>query len=350
MNRWILLLALKVFLSLELEAQDSRKMTAHFINVGQGDATLLEFPCGVLLVDAGAQGVQQQQHLLDYLHHFFENRPDLNNTLDLVVVTHAHIDHNLALQQVVKEFTVKRYIDNGLKAGSGRKNQTWLQNNAKKMGIAYGTYSFNEITSQGNREGITDTLIDPFDCDDVDPQITVLSGRFRRKPAGWSDTEYENGNNHSVVLKVNFGTSSFLFTGDLETDGLEKLMETYDASQLDVDVLRVGHHGAANATTTEYLEQVTPEYAVISCGKWNYGRNGGRFNTYSYGHPRVPILDQLQEILPGSRSEAIEVKAATAPKKFVNYAVEKRIYATPWDETIQIEADDQGNYRVTRNH
>ncbi len=59
--------------------------------------------------------------------------------------------------------------------------------------------------------------------------------------------------NHSVVIKVTFGKSSFLFTGDLETAALETLLQTYSSSLLDIDILRVGHHGAANATTSAYL-------------------------------------------------------------------------------------------------
>jgi competence protein ComEC len=332
-------------------AQEPKKMITHFINVGQADATLLEFPCGAILIDAGAQGAQQEQDLVDYLHSFFARRSDLNNTLDLVIITHAHLDHNLALDNVASQFTIKRYIDNGLKVGSGKKNQNWLRDNSEDMGITYGSYTYEKITKNGNTEGLTDTIIDPLICDEVDPEIVLLSGRFSVKPAGWSQSDWaNNGNNHSVVIKVTFGVASFLFTGDLEEDGLETLLSTYDPSMLDVDVLRVGHHGAANATTTEYLEAVTPTYAVISCGKWSFGRNGGLYTTYAYGHPRINILDQLATVIEENRSSSLVVKAATGAKKFINYTVTKRIYATPWDLTIRIEADDEGNYRVTRNH
>jgi beta-lactamase superfamily II metal-dependent hydrolase len=354
MKRLLLQLALLtwsfLFLTAPAATQDQKKMTAHFINVGQADATLLEFPCGAILIDAGAQGPQQEASLIAYLHQFFQRRSDLNNTLDLVIITHAHIDHNLALDNVVNAFTVKRYIDNGLKVGSGKKNQLWLQNNAKALGITYGTYSFEKITSGDNSSGVTDTIIDPLNCAEVDPEIVLLSGRFTHKPAGWSESDYQNGNNHSVVVKVSFGAASFLFTGDLETDGIQKLLTTYDASMLDVDVLRVGHHGAANATTPGYLNAVTPGYAVISCGAWTFGKSGGNFTTYAYGHPRKKILDQLADVIPGDRSSPIIVKAATAAKHFIDYTVRKRIYATPWDASIQISADDEGNYRVTRGH
>src|SRR5688572_10419261 len=125
-------------------AQEQKKMTAHFIDVGQADATLLEFPCGAILIDAGAQGAQQEQNLVNYLHSFFGRRTDLNNTLDLVIITHAHLDHNLALDNVASGFTIKRYIDNGLKVGSGKKNQNWLRNNSENMSITYASYTYEK--------------------------------------------------------------------------------------------------------------------------------------------------------------------------------------------------------------
>src|ERR1700693_1308583 len=87
------------------------EMEAHFINVGQADATLLEFPCGAILIDAGAQDADKA--LINYLKTFFARRLDLNNTLDLVIISHDHIDHDFALQDVANAFHIKNYIDNG---------------------------------------------------------------------------------------------------------------------------------------------------------------------------------------------------------------------------------------------
>jgi competence protein ComEC len=337
--------------SLTTSAQDENKMTAHFINVGQGDATLLEFPCGAMLIDAGAQGIPEEKKLVKYLQQFFQRRTDLNNTLDLVIITHAHVDHNLALDTISTLFTIKRYIDNGKQNGSGRYNQVRMQQLAKDKKIPYRSYSFSKITSAGTGQGYSDTIIDPLACSEVDPEIVLLSGTFTSKPAGWTEEDFKNGNNHSVVVKVSFGESSFLFTGDLETKGINKLLSTYDASVLDVDILRVGHHGASNATTPEYLQAVTPEYAVISCGKWNFGKNASsKFTTYAYGHPRINILDQLAMYVTGNRSEDVYVRAGRAARDFTGYTIQKRIYATPWDGNLCITATAGGSYRATRNN
>jgi competence protein ComEC len=330
----------------------AQKMTAHFIDIGQGDATLLEFPCGVILIDAGAQGSEQEQKLVAYLSDFFDHRPDLHRTIDLVIITHPHLDHNLALDNVADSFTIKKYIDNGQKTGSGKKNQTMLQRTAAAKGIVYANYTYKVITANGNKQGVTDTIIDPLHCGSVDPKIILLSGRFPTRPAGWSRTNYKNLNNHSIVIKVIFDHASFLFTGDLEEDGISQLLKTYNATNmLDVDILRVGHHGSDNAITTEFINAVTPSHAVISCGQWYYGRGtSGKFNTYSYGHPRISTLDLLSTKITGERSTPVIIKAAEKAKTFKNYIVKKRIYGTAWDHTIQIEAGADGQYRVTRDN
>jgi competence protein ComEC len=336
---------------LRCHAQDLPQavMYAHFINVGQADATLLEFPCGAVLIDAGAQDDNYAQVLVQYLRTFFARRTNLNNTLDLVMVTHDHIDHNYALDLIVKNFKVKRYIDNGVRTGSGKKNQDWLEDNASKMNITYASYSYEKATADGTHLGITDSVIEPLKCAVITPRIYLLSGRFEHEPETWTNADFNNGNNHSLVIKVVFGKASFLFTGDLETDGLQKLLSYYgNSGTLDVDVLRVGHHGSINATTIPFLNAVTPNYAVISCGQWNYGMGPPpkSFTTFAYGHPSGRVISLLSQIIPGNRSISRNIKVGYGAKTFQDISVTKNIYATAWDSTITIEANSDGTYRV----
>jgi competence protein ComEC len=315
-NRWFLCWILLILLAFSKGAlaQDlpQAAMYAHFIDVGQADVTLLEFPCGAVLIDAGAQDPAYEHSLIQYLRNFFARRTDLNNTLDVVFITHCHIDHNLALDSLVADFRVKEYIDNGVQTGSGKHNQLWLERNAAKFNIIGTSYSYEQATADGQHQGITNDTIEPLHCSVITPQIYVLSGRFAREPASWTDAVFNDGNNHSLVIKVVFGRASFLFTGDLETDGIEQLMNYYgNSGTLDVDVLRVGHHGSINATTTAYLNAVTPLYAVISCGKWNYGMGPPpkAFTTYTYGHPNGKVIGLLSAVIPGNRPQALTEKA-----------------------------------------
>jgi competence protein ComEC len=98
-------------------------MYAHSINVGQGAATFLEFPCGCMLIDTGAQDEAHVDHLVEYLQGVFERRPDLQSTIDVLIITHPHKDHTWGLESVARTFNIRTYVDNGVFAtGSGKGN------------------------------------------------------------------------------------------------------------------------------------------------------------------------------------------------------------------------------------
>jgi competence protein ComEC len=338
-----------ILILLSTWSQVSDNMLAHYINVGQGNAALLEFPCGAVLIDAGAQDEEHADKLIEYLDHFFSKRDDLNRTIDLIIITHAHLDHNLALDRVIKNFTVKNYIDNGERAGSGKKNQKWAQDNAAAYDCKYEGITNSKVITGGNKNGYTNAVIDPINCEGIDPKITILTGAFKTKPSGWNQTDFTNGNNHSVVIKVEYEGASFLFMGDLEEKGIATMVNYYSSTDiLDCDVILVGHHGSHNATTEELLNAVTPTNAVISCGRWNFGLNSGnKFTTYAYGHPRKNIIELLSSHISGTRSKSIQVKVAEASRVFKTVTITKRIYVTPWDNNIIVSATKTGTYRIT---
>ncbi|HMC97453.1 MAG TPA: MBL fold metallo-hydrolase [Flavobacteriales bacterium] len=330
-------------------AQVDEDLHVHCIDVGQGAATLLEFPCGAVLIDAGAGDESHADRLMDYLGNFFAERPDLDSTLALVLITHCHKDHNWVLRRIAESFTVQRYIDDHFKTGSGKTNQKWLQAHASAMGITYATYSFTQITADGRHDGLTDAVIDPLQCAGVDPEIHLLSGYQATKPADWSADDFKEGNNHSYVVRVDFGGSSILLPGDLELDGIRTLIAEYVASDmLDADLLVVAHHGSINGTTDELLRAVSPTHAVIDCGHWNSGV-GETYSTNAYGHPRAEVVDMLAERIPGNRSRPVTVMVGEGARHFHQAVVRKRIYSTAWDGNLVIDMDRDGNVKVNRN-
>jgi len=332
---------------------DDPVMRAHYIDVGQGAATLLEFPCGCMLIDTGAQSEQHVDHLVAYLHKFFERRDDLHATIDVVVITHPHKDHTWGLREVAQSFNIRHFVDNGVfKRGSGKANVNWLRKRVENgmLHTAIREIADDEITSLPHKQGLSDDAIDPFRCEDCDPQVRILSGRLDESP-GWSKKEFENLNNHSVVVRVDFGESSFLFTGDLEEPAIQTMVSYYrNTDMLDVDVYQVGHHGSHNGTNEALLEAMTPTVATIGVGHWSFGQGSTtfRFNTHSFGHPRRVVLDQLSQFIPGNRSQPINIQAGEGVHSFTPYTVRKRIYATGWDGDFRLRADLAGAMRVDR--
>ncbi len=322
-------------------------MTAHFIDVGQGAATFFEFPCGCILIDTGAQDAEHVDQLVDYLKSVFGRRPDLHDTIDTLFITHPHKDHTLGIKEVCRTFTVKNYVDDGITHGSGGAQVTWMRQHGSEGGRDTDIREVldDEVTQLPKRTGLTDRDIDCIKCATCDPQIHVLSGQMSTDP-GWGHGAFDNANNQSLVIRVDFGKASFLVTGDLEEPAIETLVDYYAGTKtLDCDVWEVGHHGSYNGTTESILKAITPEIAVIECGRWDFGKDGGKFTTWAYGHPRKGCIDLLEANVSDTR-DSKTVKIATAAKKFEDHAESKAIYATGWDGTVRIEATLDGKLTV----
>jgi competence ComEA-like helix-hairpin-helix protein len=158
---------------------------------------------------------------------------------------------------------------------------------------------------------------------------------------GWGD-DFNSPNNHSLVLRIQYGASSLLITGDLEEVAQRSLLAKYNGtSLLDADVYVVGHHGSINGTLPEFLRKITPKIALIGVGDPNHT---GSISAFSYGHPNKVVLDSLQKRITLTRPP-IHVKVGTSATHFTsNYLVSKAIYATAWDNSIVLEADAAGNW------
>jgi len=339
-------------------SQPTPPMSAHFIDVGQAHATLLEFPCGVMLVDAGAQDDAFADALIAYLGFFFDSHPQYNRTLASVLITHNHIDHTRVLRRVVETFAVERYIDNGWTTGSGRAGPNWLRDEVARgrRDIRVLDVQDSQVEAVGRR-GLTNGDIDPFSCQGTDPQIRILQGSFRDVNPGWPDGEYDNQNNHSLVTRVDYGTLSFLFMGDLEIAGIELLLDYYNKTaagrrRLNADVLQVGHHGSHNATTHELINAVTPTIAVVPVGNWRFGQgpDGNRFSTNGYGHPRKVVIDLLQGHLTRKRGSTISAFLGLRAGKFQQAQIAKAVYATGWDGTVKVTGRSDSDLRVHIHH
>jgi competence protein ComEC len=325
-----------------------RRMVVHLLDVGQGAATLIEFPCGAMLVDTGGEhndAFDSVPRLKEQLDAFFERRPDLRRTIDLLVITHPHIDHVRGVPMLLREYVVKNVVDDGRDGDALVKEQVQaLRGYVAAHGTGYRGVKDDALIEKG---GLRDDVIDPFRCKAVDPVVRVLSGAVGADP-GWGTDNYgklhhDNENNHSVVVRVDVGNASLLITGDLEERAIAGLIERYRGTRwLDVDLYQVGHHGSANGTTRALVAAMTPHVALIAMGPES---RHIPWTAWTYGHPRADVVDRLERGVSLGRPHTT-VPVASGPKKFAPHGLDKAIYGTGWDGAIDVVMDADGNIDV----
>lgn len=350
-------------------AQDE-VMRVHIIDVGQANAALVEFPNGVILVDAGGETSPEfngARHLMSYLEGFFDKRPDLadrDHPIDLLAITHPHKDHTKAIPDVIDEYAPRNVIHNHQETGSGIQEQNFAVDYMRQT-EAGGYYIIQDravqaVTSTG--KGLTNRVIDPFDptTAGTDPSVAVLWGGIRNN-RGWDYDDFADENNHSLVIRVDFGEASILFPGDIEeaiedqetnfdNAAVEQIAEFYkNENVLDVDVYLSSHHASDNGMSKELLQLISPEIAVISCGP-PVRRRGGDFNAFNFGHPRKEAIDEMEAVVTSTRQTPKDAKYFEKIRKPLDKRIDKGIYCTGWDGTIVLEAKADGHWTVKELH
>lgn len=324
----------------------SEVMRVHLIDVGQGAATLVEFKCGVALVDTGGEkdskakfnGVDKLQL---YLEEFFELRPELKGTIELLVLTHPHEDHVRGAEMVRDNFTVNNVVTNGRtdveKPGGGSTVQAELEVWAKKNASLW--IAKTPLIAKG---GTTNATIDPISCGGADPEIRVLWGQ-KPQQGDWKKTPFNNPNNHSVVTRFSLGQASFLVSGDLQDAAFPDLIAMHhDSGMLDVGIWQVGHHGSHNGASKELLNEITPAIALMGTGD---PKRKGSKSAWAYGHPDEATIQMLESVIPEKRT-TINVKVGAEAQSLKDHSLSHGIYATGWDGDVVISATDKGKYTV----
>ncbi len=341
----ILFTILLVF-SFSVQADDFK---AHFINVGQADATLLEFSKGVVLIDVGGElhNIKPSRDSFNnYLSKFYERRTDLKKTIDVLIITHNHYDHISLITDLSKNYIIKRIITTKFKLTKE------VEKAAKNEQIKLEFIDYKLMDSLMPK-GYEVTLSGLVNAGSTIPKLVLYSGEVLIKtPQTINNTKFtaspfKDPNNNSIVSKLSYGKSSLLFTGDLEVEGMEYLSAKYhnNLSLFDVDFYHVGHHGAENGTTKEFLDIMSPKIALISAGDSTH-RNGG--SAWDHGHPRKLIVDLLNN-QPSITKRNQTVRVHAYPEEEMNpeiIEIKKEIYCTCWTGSIVMSVDSNGKYII----
>lgn len=258
---------------------DDQSLKVYFFDIGQGDATLIKKGDFDILIDGGpdARIIQKLGIVL----------PFYDREIEIMLLTHPHADHLVGQIEVLRRYNVRKVLYTGV-VHTTDEYLAWLAE-IRKQGVpmeivkAGAKYEIQENAAKIDRDKASGALeiLHPFE--DLSGQR--ISGEAQEK-GGLNDT--------SIVAKLVYGNTSFLFTGDAGIEVEKQLLSSQSCidnnekcelmtNHLRSDVLKVGHHGSKYSTSKEFLEAVKPGYAVIQVGK------------NRYGHPAFKVLWNLKE-------------------------------------------------------
>ena len=221
---------------------EGSSLQVHFIDVGQADAALVICDGHYMLIDGG------NAEDSDLVYSYLERHGAKN--LDYMVASHAHEDHIGGL--------------------SGALNYAKVDTALCPV-TEYSSKVFQNMVKYLEQQGKSLTVPAPGNKFDLGSARVEILGPVQ---------EYDDTNNTSIVLRIDYGETSFLFTGDAEAESEEVVLN--DGYLLDSDVLKCGHHGSSSSTSHLFLAEVAPQFAVISCETGNH-----------YGHPHRETLAAL---------------------------------------------------------
>ncbi len=221
-------------------------IAVHFLDVGQGDCSLIKTPEGkTMLIDASTK--DQAAEILEYITSYGVTR------IDYFVLTHPHADHIGSAQKIVETLDVGTVI---------------------MPDVTTDTATFENLLNAIDKKNIKLHIAKFGDEIKLGQALATVLGPIKKT---------DDLNNMSIVLRLDYGKTSFLFTGDAEKPLEEDMLDKFGKNAFKADVIKIGHHGAETSSSEEFIRAVSPDYAVISCGKDN-----------SYGHPHAETIETLE--------------------------------------------------------
>lgn len=255
------------------------KLVVRFLNIGQGDSEVIQLPTGqTIVIDSGDRGSSTVDMLKSYGI----------QEIDLLIATHPHADHIGEMRDIMRAFKVKEFWD----AGVPHTTKTYLDllEERKSRNIKFVKPRRGETREIG------------------DARLEVLN-----PPDNPSD---DNLNNASIVVRLTFGDTRFLFTGDAEIEAWEQMIDSV-GDRLKADLLKAAHHGSSNGTNERIVNAVQPSIVTISCAPGN---------DYHHPHPRVvSLLKQRSQSIRLHRTDLEGTITAVSDGKKISVTSEQEV-------------------------
>ena len=259
-------------------------MRIHFIDVGQGDCTFIQFPDGKnMLIDGGED--RYAQTVANYLSNLGVN------TINILLATHQDADHIGCVDNIFSQFTVeycfrpyvyysgeyKDEFDSAFNvkatADNYKNSTTKTYYNFLKSVLDEGcNYSYFNRSSDFKQEILFNDQSYFYEVDFLTPTAKV------------ENIGYSDANDYSPILTISYGGFTAMFTGDAGEEVEEELLNYYSEVP-NVDLLKAGHHGSSTSSSVDFLQAVSPEYVLFSCGLNN-----------EYGHPTKQTVDRVTSV------------------------------------------------------
>ena len=225
-------------------------LKVHMLDVGQGDSFLIQAPDDTTILIDGGQSA-------DVLYEIGKVMPYYDQTVEVMILTHPHNDHVNGLNDVIDRYDVGHIYHSGV-VHTLPAYTSWLQR-----------IKDNDIANTIISEPLDLVFNESMSLEFIYPR-TDLSGE-----------RVDNLNNASLVVRLKYKNASFLFTGDIEEEVEEELLES--GIDLSADVLKAPHHGSTSSSTESFIDAVNPSIVLITAGKNN-----------KYSHPHNKILRRFE--------------------------------------------------------
>lgn len=318
--------ALYIFMNLSMspifKSLKKSNLEIHFLNVGQGDAILIEAPNGnSMLIDSGPQNEKVIAEVQKFKNVF-------DRRLDILLATHADADHIGSMKKVIEKFNFQKFAYSGLKSDTKLfQDLMSVIGNDDALVLTAGM----SIVLDEKQNIRFDVLFPDFDFQINEYEKCRTSKRKKSACIKFLSTET---NLNSIVGRLSYGETAFMLTGDAPMEVEKFIISKFTNSvtlsnglaknlfsRIQSDVLKLGHHGSKTSTSPEFLTAVSPSYAIVSAGKDN-----------RYGHPHKRVLDAIEAFKKDTYKDSGRASYSQSSQPF-------EIFRTDIDGTISFYSD-----------